>query len=179
MVACFLFKVGKKTEILLEGDYLKDNRTPDYGTGAVNYIIADVPRERFLGVAWSRFNAEQKGASLNITHNLNENWQIRGTAAVQNYSFDLYANTRPNAGGNFVQTNGKWIRGLARNQAEDTYLVAQLDVMGKFQTGFVGHQVLLGTDTDQYNTKTTGNHHHYYLSIEPTTILEFTSMGKL
>lgn len=150
----FLFKVGKKTEILLEGDYLKDNRTPDYGTGAVNYVIADVPRERFLGVAWSRFNAEQKGASLNITHKLNENWQIRATAAVQNYSYDLYANTRPNAG-NFVQTNGKWIRGLARNQAEDTYFVAQLDVTGKFQTGFAGHQVLFGTDTDQYNTKTT------------------------
>lgn len=27
-----LFKLGAKTELLLEGDYLKDNRTADFGT---------------------------------------------------------------------------------------------------------------------------------------------------
>ena len=42
-----LFKIGSKTDFLLEGDYLKDSRTPDFGIGAINYRIAEVPRGSF------------------------------------------------------------------------------------------------------------------------------------
>jgi iron complex outermembrane receptor protein len=150
----FLLKMGAKTDILIEGDYLKDERTPDFGTGAVNYQIADVPRERYLGVAWAKYKAEQKSASLTLTHRFNQNWQLKGAASVQAYATDLYANTRPNASSIFIQTDGKWIRGLAKSAVEDQYYVAQLDLTGTFKTGFVKHQFLFGVDADQFNTKT-------------------------
>ena len=44
----FLLKLSSRTELLIETDYLTDNRTPDFGTGAINYTVADVPRNTFL-----------------------------------------------------------------------------------------------------------------------------------
>jgi iron complex outermembrane recepter protein len=151
----FLFKIGQKTDILLEGDYLKDERTPDFGTGAINYVIADMPRERFLGVTWAKYKAEQKSATLTVTHYFNENWQLRGSTAVQVYATNLYANIRPNRNNSFVQTDGKWIRGLAKSAEGDRYYAQQLDLTGRFKTGFINHQILFGADADQYNTQTT------------------------
>jgi iron complex outermembrane recepter protein len=151
----FLVKLSKKTTILLEGDYLKDERTPDFGTGAVNYVIADVPRERFLGVAWSKYKAEQKSATLTLTHRFNDNWILRGTTSLQTYETSLFSEIRPNRNNNFVQTDGKWIRGLAKSAVKDQYYAHQLDLTGNFKTGFLKHQFLFGADADQYNTQTT------------------------
>ncbi|RYD73260.1 MAG: TonB-dependent receptor, partial [Sphingobacteriales bacterium] len=151
----FLFKLSNKTEILLEGDFLKDNRTNDYGTGAVNYELANVPRNRFLGAKWSNVNTVQKGATATISHRFNERWEIKSTSAVQDYSNDLFSTTRPNASNNFVKADGKWIRGVQRTQINENYYISQLDLTGKFSTGSVKHAVLFGADADKYNTATT------------------------
>lgn len=145
----FLFKVGKQTEILVEGDYLKDNRTPDFGIGAINYTITNVPRNRFLGVNWGYNKAQQKNATATITHQLNSNWQIRGTTTYQNYDVELFAAARPST----IQTNGNWIRGLQKSATKEKYFIGQVDVTGKFNTGSIAHNVLIGADADNYNTK--------------------------
>ncbi len=150
-----LVKIGAKTEVLLEGDFLKDERTPDFGVGAINYAIADVPRTQYIGVAWAKYKAEQKSATLTLTHHLNKNWQIKGSTSVQAYETSLFANTRPNSNGNFVQTNGKWIRGLAKTNVEDEYYMGQLDLTGNFKIKSINNQILFGLDAEQFNTKTT------------------------
>ncbi len=150
----FLFKVGEKTEIVLEGDYLKDNRTLDYGTCAINYQIADVPRNRFLGASWSYFNGEQKSVTLTVARKLNEQWSLRMLGSFQGYSNDQYATTRPNASGNLVKADGTWVRGLQRSGTDQQYYLAQVDVNGKFKTGSLTHSVLIGADADQYATNT-------------------------
>jgi iron complex outermembrane recepter protein len=149
-----LFKLNEKTDILLEGDYLKDRRSADFGTGAVNYEIADVPGERNIGVAWSYYGIAQKSANITITHQFNNAWKLTATGAYRDYQSDLIANLRPN-NTNFIATNGKWIRGLQRSQVEEKYLMGQVDLTGQFKTGNLGHNVLIGTDFDQYETKTT------------------------
>jgi iron complex outermembrane recepter protein len=149
-----LFKLSDKTDILLEGDFLKDRRTADFGTGAVNYEIANIPRERFLGVTWSYFDIAQKSANITISHQLNNAWKLTGTGAYRAYQSDLFANLRPNST-NFIATNGKWIRGLQRTETNEKYLMGQVDLTGQFNTGNMGHNVLIGSDFDQYDTKTT------------------------
>jgi iron complex outermembrane recepter protein len=149
-----LFKLSDKTEILLEGDYMKDRRTADFGTGAVNYEIADVPRERNIGVSWSYYDIAQKSANITITHQFNNAWKITATGAYRAFENDLFSNLRPNST-NFIATNGKWIRGLQRSQVEEKYLMGQVDLTGQFKTGNIGHNVLIGTDFDQYDTQTT------------------------
>jgi iron complex outermembrane recepter protein len=150
-----LVKIGAKTDVLLEGDFLKEERTPDFGVGAIHYAIAEVPRTQYIGVAWAKYKAEQKSATLTLTHQLNDNWQLKGATSVQTYETSLFANTRPNSNGNLVQTNGKWIRGLAKTDVADEYYMVQLDLIGRFKIKSINNQILFGLDAEQYNTKTT------------------------
>jgi iron complex outermembrane receptor protein len=147
-----LFKAGKKTSFLLEGDYLKDNRTSDFGTGAVNYEVADVPRNRFLGANWSYYNTEQKTATLTSTHQFNRNWEIRNTSSYQGFNSELFGTNRPNASSQFIQTDGRWIRGLQRSGIDEKYFITQFDLMGRFSTGGIKHNLLVGADADKYIT---------------------------
>jgi len=150
----FLFKVNKKTEVLVEGDYLKDSRTLDYGTCAINYKIADIPRSRFLGADWAYFKGEQKSLSLTATHRLTENWQVRVLGSFQGFNSDQYGTTRPNASGNMVKADGTWVRGLQRTGTDQQYYLAQVDFTGKLKTGSIVHTLLLGVDADKYATST-------------------------
>jgi iron complex outermembrane receptor protein len=150
-----LIKAGKKVDVLLEGDYLKDNRTLDYGTGAINYVIADVPRSRFLGAAWSYNKTEQMSTTATTTYHLNDNWEVRNITGVQNYNNDLFGTTRPNASGNMVSKDGKWVRGVQRTGTNEEYYTSQLDLTGRFKTGSIRHNLLVGGDIDKYLTTTT------------------------
>lgn len=150
-----LFKLGKKTDFLIEGDYLNDKRTADFGVGAINYALIDVPRNRFIGVDWSYFNTEQKSATATLTHRFNNKWQIKSVTSYQNLSSDLFANQRPNGNSQFIQANGDWIRGLQRTKVNDDYAITQLDLVGQFSTGSIKHVLLIGADADKYLTKTT------------------------
>ena len=102
-------KLGKKTELLIEGDYLSDNRTADFGVGAINYELIDIPRSRFIGVNWSYMKTQQKSLSANINHQLNKNWAIRSVTSFQQFNNDLFSNVRPNSSNQFIKTDGKWI----------------------------------------------------------------------
>ncbi len=146
-----LFKLSDKTDILLEGDYMKDRRTADFGIGAINYVITDLPRERFIGVHWSYFDIQQKSANLTINHQFNKTWKLTATGAYRDFQSDLFANVRPTT----IATNGKWVRNIQRSQVDEKYLMGQVDLTGQFSTGTIGHNVLVGTDFDQYDTKTT------------------------
>ncbi|WP_019948149.1 TonB-dependent receptor [Hymenobacter aerophilus] len=167
-----LFKVGAKTDFLLEGDYLNDNRTPDFGLGAINYRIADVPRSRTLNTNWANIGTQQKSATATLTHRLTENWQLRGVAAYQGFSSNLRSAARPttirdsvdvfaglNKKGepNKILTGspalyGNLVRSLQATDISEDYFLGQLDVTGQFRTGLLRHTLLVGADADKYNT---------------------------
>jgi iron complex outermembrane recepter protein len=149
-----LFKIGSKTDILIETDYIQGERAPDFGAGIVNYAIVDLPRERFLGVAWSSFKAAQMASMATITHRFLDNWKLNFTGAYRNYKTDLFANTRPNSG-TLITKEGTWIRNIQRSEVSEGYYLTQLDLIGNFKTGKIGHQFLLGTDNDHFTTLTT------------------------
>ncbi len=149
----FLFKAGGKTDILLEGDYLKDNRTPDYGVGAINYTLVNVPRSRFLNVPWASNNTEQYTTTATITHRLNAAWNLRGVASYQKYNNGLFSAARP--GSLSVMADGRLARGLQKTATEEAYRFASLDLTGKFNTGTIGHTLLAGADADGYRTAAT------------------------
>jgi iron complex outermembrane receptor protein len=149
----FLIKASPKTQVLIEADYLKDNRTLDYGTGSINYVVADIPRDRFLGATWSYYKAEQKSTTVSVSHQLNKNWEVRGSGSFQGFVNDLYGTTRPNAG-NFVKSDGTWVRGIQHSSTDEAYYIGQVDLTGQINTGSITHTVLIGADIDKYDTKT-------------------------
>lgn len=147
-----LIKASKKTTVLIEGDYLSDNRTLDYGTGAVDYVVANIPVTRFLGASWSYNKIKQKTATITATHDLNKKWKITSTTGYQGFSSELAGTTRPNASGQFVKTDGTWIRGLQKSTTEENYFITQLDISGNVKTGKIDHTILIGADADKYIT---------------------------
>ncbi len=151
----FLAKLSKKTTLLIEGDFLKSSATPDFGAGIVNYEIVDVPRSRFLGVSWGYFDAKQTSATATLTHKINDNWDLNFVNGLRFYDTDLFTNARPNASGGVVQANGDWTRSIQRSEVKDNYFIQQLDLKGKFTTGVIEHQLLVGADSEIYKTKTT------------------------
>ena len=45
----FLIDISKKTDLLIEANYTKDSRTPDFGLATINYKVIELPRNSFLG----------------------------------------------------------------------------------------------------------------------------------
>ncbi|MHA8081479.1 TonB-dependent siderophore receptor [Aquirufa regiilacus] len=148
-----LFKLGKKTELIVEGDYLADQRTPDFGAGIINYQIVDIPRERFLGVAWSNIKSAQSSLNATLTHQINEQWTVKWMSGLRQNSSNLFSNTRPNAG-SLITSDGQWIRNLQKSEVEERYGISQLDFIGSLKVAGMKHQVLLGVDSDFYDTDT-------------------------
>lgn len=144
-----LFKLSERTTLLVQGDYLKHDFTPDFGIGSLdNTRIADVPRNSFFGTPWQYAHTQQSSAGAAIKHKLNDNWSLNGTLTYQRYSRDYYAVERIQA-----DANGKWARPLNRAFNSENYYLAQVDLTGKFRTGGLEHNVLAGVDGDRYYTK--------------------------
>jgi len=152
----FLIKLSNKTELLLEADYIKDSRTPDFGAGIYNYQILDLPRSRFLGVSWGYYNSKQALSTATLTHTLSENWSVSFINSIRFFETDLFSNTRPNPviGGNITAV-GDWTRSIQRTENKDDYFIQQADLKGKFTTGKINHQFLFGYDVESFKTFTT------------------------
>lgn len=151
----FLARISGKTQLIIEGDFLKDRRTPDFGAGIINYEIVSIPRDRFLGVSWGYYDAKQASATATLTHELSEKWNVSYLSGVRFYETDLFSNTRPNASGGTVQPDGSWNRNLQRSEVKDNYYIQQLDFKGTLNTGKISHQLLVGSDWEKYKTATT------------------------
>lgn len=142
----FLYKVSDKTTIIVEGDYLNYDFTPDFGTGQINNVIANVPRNRYLGASWSTGNTKQSTATATINHQINSLWQISGGISYQHFNRQYQTTERvlPNA-------SGDWGRTLNRAKTLEDYYTGQLNVTGQFNTGSIKHNILVGVDADRYN----------------------------
>lgn len=152
----FLVKFNDKTQLLIETDYTKDRRTPDFGAGIINYEIVDLPRNRFLGVSWGYYDSKQASATLTLSHKLSDFWSLNFVNGIRFYETDLLSNTRPNSGTNgTVQSNGNWTRSIQKAESKDNYFIQQLDLTGNFATGKIQHKLLVGMDSERFKTYTT------------------------
>ncbi|HLF50916.1 TonB-dependent siderophore receptor [Flavobacterium sp.] len=138
-----LFKASDKTEIVLQGDYLKDNWTPDFGTGAIGRAVAEVPRNTYLGANWSNGLTKQASVSGLVKHKFNTNWKLNFNTSFQNYN-------RTSEGTERIQpaANGDWNRPLGKNKALEQMTSEQINLQGNFVTGKIKHQLFTGIDAD-------------------------------
>jgi len=141
-----LLRAGKKTEFIIQADYLKHDYTPDFGFGTLNNtIIPNLPRNTFLGANWQYATTKQTTATLQVKHLLNEKWSINSSVAYQYFNRDYYAVERIQAA-----ANGDWTRPLGKTETIENYYNAQVNLVGKFKTGTLEHTLLTGADADKY-----------------------------
>lgn len=143
-----LFKLGSRTELVVEGDYLKHKFTPDFGIGSLdNTRIPDVPRNTFYGTPWQHAETQQATATATVKHQINDAWTLNSSVSYQNYNRDYYSTERIQAA-----LNGDWRRPLGRTYTEEDYYTGQLNLNGKVKTGKLQHTILAGVDVDHYLT---------------------------
>lgn len=139
-----LFKIGNKTELLLEGDYLNHEFTPDFGIGSLdNTKIAEVPRSRFMGTSWQYNIAKQTTATTTLKHNFSEAWKLTSSLSYQSFKRDYFSTERIQAA-----ANGDWTRPLGKILSAETYYTGQVNLNGHFTTGSFDHTLLAGVDAD-------------------------------
>lgn len=146
-----LYKINEKTEVILQGDYLKSDFTPDFGIGTVANAIAPLSRNTFLNTDFAYNNTQTATAQLNLNHKFNDSWKLNVIASLQSYKRDYFSTERP-----FANAAGLWNRALTRSNIEEFTYNQQINLNGSFKTAFIQHTLLIGADADQANTTTAG-----------------------
>jgi iron complex outermembrane receptor protein len=154
----FLFKVSPKTEITLQGDYLNDDWTPDFGTAIIGKEFVDLPRSTYLGATWSNGTTIQTTVSALVNHNFNDKWTLNFNSSFQNYERDSKGTERiqPDAAGN-------WNRPLGQTKNLEQIIGEQISVQGSFTTGKIKHQLFTGVDLENSFLQS------YSFAFSPTT----------
>ncbi|WP_242929347.1 TonB-dependent receptor [Pontibacter vulgaris] len=142
-----LYKLGAKTEILVQGDYLKHDFTPDFGIGTLGgkTISKDISRSAFFNAPWAFNKVEQTTTSATINHTFNDAWKLNVVGAYQAFDRNYFSTERIQA-----DTDGDWGRKLTRSKIGEEYYTGQVNLNGDFKTGTIRHQLLVGADAEQY-----------------------------
>ncbi|MCT3815321.1 TonB-dependent siderophore receptor [Elizabethkingia anophelis] len=148
-----LFNIGKKSQLIVEGDYLINNFTPDFGIGSItnkdgSYSMNTLlPRNAFLGANWQYQDVKQASANITFNHQISNNWSLNVITSYQNYTKDYFSTERVQW--EYDKNNRlNWKRPLNKTYNEQNYTSFQANVNGEFNTGKINHKVLIGADSD-------------------------------
>ena len=146
-----LYKPAKNTTILLQGDYLNSNITPDNGIGILNQnmdAVIPASRSRFINFSWAYYHLNQITGSLTIDHKFSDSWKMNFIAAAQGTKVNAFGSAVPNA----IAANGDFVRVLNRTKTTEKDYTLQLNFTGNFNTAFIKHQLSAGSDAERIIT---------------------------
>ncbi|WP_162426862.1 TonB-dependent receptor [Pontibacter pudoricolor] len=142
-----LYKLGAKTEILVQGDYMTHDFTPDFGIGTLGgkTISKDISRSAFFNTPWAFNEVEQTTTTATINHTFNDAWKLNVVGSYQAFDRNYFSTERIQA-----DEVGDWKRKLTRSKIGEDYYTGQVNLNGDFKTGSIRHQLLVGVDAEQY-----------------------------
>lgn len=143
-----LYKFGEKTDLLVQGDYLRSDVTPDAGVGIINLntdaqLLPNTPRSRFINTVWAYNVTDQASGSAVLNHRFSDQWRLSALAGVTDTRVHGFGLAVPN---NAIAANGDYTRTLGAVGTSERDWNGQLNLNGKFDTGFLSHQLLVGGD---------------------------------
>ncbi|KAM3109754.1 TonB-dependent siderophore receptor [Phormidesmis sp. 146-33] len=146
------WKLGDRTTLNLYYEYLRSvGDSPTLPSGLFDGS-AIFPREFFPGYpqfSFLEFTTQRYGYTLN--HEFSDNLQIRNTIAVNNTSaVDL------RAGGSQLLDNQFLVVSPEEGFFSYHNVFGQIDLLGKFNTGSIAHQLLVGFDYYRVNIPASG-----------------------
>ncbi|MBW3522396.1 TonB-dependent siderophore receptor [Chryseobacterium sp. NKUCC03_KSP] len=155
----FLFNLSPKSQLIVEADYLKNDFTPDFGIGGItandgSYSLnTNTDRSTFFGTKWQYQNIEQVSTNVTFNHQINDKWSLNATTSYQNYTKDYFSTER--VAWTYAKTSPtrlSWTVPYNKTNGEQNYGSAQVNLNGEFNTGSIGHKVLIGADADYGQT---------------------------
>jgi iron complex outermembrane receptor protein len=149
-----LYQISDKTDLLVQGDYLKSNFTPDFGIGTIGNAVSPLGRNVFVNTAWAYNKTNTATAQAALNHKFNDNWKLSAIVSTQSYNRDYFSSERPFSIDNTVL--GLWNRALTRSKTRELTFNEQINLNGTFKTAGIVHQLLVGVDGDQSRVITGG-----------------------
>ncbi|MEW7850204.1 TonB-dependent siderophore receptor [Massilia aurea] len=112
-----------------------------------------VPRERRFSEAFSRMEGNTDFISTRLQHAINSQWTARASYA---FNRNRYSDVRVRAN-RYDDATGLLRRRVdGRQDVDDSSNYAVADLVGKFRTGGIGHEVLVGVDHERTLGRTGG-----------------------
>jgi iron complex outermembrane receptor protein len=144
--------IGKNTTLTLDGEYNKINQSYFNGVPAVGTVLPNpngkIPSNRNIGQPDGVYSPEVVRVGYNLEHKFSEDWLLRNAF----YYSHLYLRNRNSYFTASLDPDQRTIqRGV--QDADDRYQTYDLstNIMGKFSTGSIKHQLLFGVDLNRYD----------------------------
>lgn len=146
----FTLKATRDTRIDYSGEFLRHEAPLDRGIVAINNQLGAVPRERFLGEpADGNVTVKNQTHQLTAEHLFNETWSAKfGLSYKENTLKGFSTEAQPT-----LQADQRTLRRQRRfrDYASDD-ITLQAEAVGRFQSGDIAHEVLVGTEVFKLNS---------------------------
>jgi len=143
----FSWELSPDTRLLVQAEVVRNRQTFDRGVVAPGGDLGKVSRSAFYGEpSDGPISNDNETLQAELEHDLNEVWTLRLASHYKQGRMDGYA-TEAAA----VAADG---RTLTRNLRYRDYdwqdAITQLELRGRFDTGSIEHQLLIGTEYERY-----------------------------
>lgn len=143
------FGMGGATELTLWSLHQRNRETPDYGLPIIAGKPADVPRDRYFGFTDDDFDQDVDILNARLEHHLSENWTLRNQTQYGNYRVDASPTVLSVVGTPAPEASPESVI-LTRNrrdrEIDDTSLYNQTDLLGRFGSGRLHHNLAAGLE---------------------------------
>lgn len=145
--------LGTPTRLTLDYYHQSENDVPDYGLPFLLSRPAPVDMSNYYGFKDHNYlKAKADIVTTKVEHDMNDHLNLRDQVRYANYRRDVQI-TEPRIPSTVVSTTPvnsiQVTRGQIASNSTETFLENQLDVTGKFKTGFVDHTLVTGMEIGQ------------------------------
>ncbi|PZO36331.1 MAG: TonB-dependent siderophore receptor [Shackletoniella antarctica] len=134
--------IGPSTSLNFYGQYAHDRETTDEGIPFTADGPLNVPRSRFVGEDFAEFSQDQFTLGYRLDHDFSDNWSLRHSTQYLQFS--------PQRVAAFYDSVDEVTGDIDRTEffADGNYrrLFTNVETVGRFNTGSIGHQVLIGAE---------------------------------
>lgn len=134
------FAISPATEVLLQAEWQKEDRTPDRGQPSVNGKPADVPAHNFYGEAYDYTRTEQSNVRLRVDHAASDDLRLSNTLQYSNVDLDGLNTRNRSVVGSQVRRQIVYFPTQQRN------LLNQTEAVWTLRGGAIQHTLLTGLE---------------------------------
>jgi iron complex outermembrane receptor protein len=145
------WQIGPRTTLNVEFEYQDYNYTFDRGFPP-DPIVLELPVRRFLGEPdYNYAEFDSFSATYNFEHRFSENWRFRQGFNALIINGDTKGTAPADFSAPFLEADGRTFeRQVFESDEEQENYALQNEIFGKFQTGSIHHNVLLGVELARY-----------------------------
>jgi iron complex outermembrane receptor protein len=147
------FTIGQRTSLTLEGQYTDSSYTPYFGIPAVGTVLLNpngrISRNRFPGDPEGRADRVFGRIGYRLEHQFSDNWSLQNAFQVGLLSDDTNERYFIPTG---LRPDNRTLEGINYTSSGnfETYDLTT-DLIGKFSTGSIKHQLVLGLSLNRYD----------------------------